>query len=145
VDNLNIQLCPTPQFYVGGHAGFRFAGDLASLAASLVSAFAMNSTAYPLTNGVPLSVNFPHGLAGVPIPRAVLLCTAIDGGFSPGEEIGVEFFFNPASVVCPFAIKSDAANIYADFNGGSPIRVVSGGSEVIVTSLTNFSLKIYWQ
>jgi hypothetical protein len=93
---------------------------------------------------VPLSVNFPHGLAGVPILRAVLLCTAIDGNFSPGEEIGVEFFFNPANAVPPIAIKADATNIYADFNGGSPIRVVSAGSMVIVTSLTNFSLKVYW-
>jgi hypothetical protein len=111
----------------------------------------MNSTSYPLTNGVGLNVNFPHGLASVPaFVRSVLICTTNDpaSGALVGQELDISCFYNINNPDLPFGFGADATKIYLIYAGDN-----AGDCEVKWTQITtypissfaNFSMKVYWQ
>jgi hypothetical protein len=121
--------------------------DSAGSSATIVSAIVMNSTAYALTNGMPLHVNFAHGLAAVPAyVRFVLLCTTNDltSGINAGQEV-VPNVTQAGEII--FSYGADTTKIYLNYNGaiGSAAIIEWTGNLSAITSFTNFSLKVYWQ
>jgi hypothetical protein len=122
--------------------------DMASSVSSLISATVMNSTQYALADFTPLSVNFAHGLAAPPAYiRIVLLCTSndVDSGIVAGQEVApvllFEFNYNQ------FEFGADATKIYLGFLGGNGGAATFpwAGASAYFTSISNFSLKVYWQ
>jgi hypothetical protein len=125
---------------------------------TIVSADVMNSTSYPITQGSSINATFSHGLSAAPAYlRAVLLCTTADtaSGLAIGDEVQINNFI-PASTpmtyqelpTCPFSAGANASVIYVNYNGyNSPtlVRVTWLGAYKTLTSLSHFSIKIYWQ
>jgi hypothetical protein len=150
VDSLNIQLCPTPIFYLK-RGEIRRITDAVGSAGSITKGFSMNSTSYALTEAFPLNVNFAHGLGAMPsYLRAVLLCTTNDAGSATvaGQEVDADTMIDQNNSFIPFSSKADATKIYLSSESapvGTNIYFAQGGVMSHMTSLSNFSLKVYWQ
>lgn len=160
MDSNNIQLCPTPIFYVTKDI-IAFFPERIGVGIAIVGGFFMNSTSYPLTDGTKLFVSFPHGISGVPtFIRTVLECTADDSsGIVSGQEVEIGCFgdFNFQTMV--FGQMADASKIYLVYDGtpGTPnpgppfvsINVPAFDNTLNaanpIGSFSNFSLKVYWQ
>jgi hypothetical protein len=146
----NLQLFPSPMFYNGGRE-FNHLSDRSNSAASLVSAFAMNSTTYALHESTPIHTNFLHG--GIIAPaflRAVFVCTGLDvnTGIQPPQEFNIEEVYDQMRQSCPASVLADGTRIFVNFGntaGGDCGMTVNGGVGTNLTSFENFSLKIYWQ
>lgn len=140
-------------FYGGAGHGFHLLSDRGNYAASLVSAFVMNSTAYALTDGTYLAVNFAHGLGHVPaFVRAVLICTINDTNshIVVGQEVAIESVIAPSISPGPqmvFSTAADVTKIYLSYTGiiGNETLITVLGDGLPVSSYNNFSLKVYWQ
>jgi hypothetical protein len=111
----------------------------------------MHSTQYALTEAVGINASFAHGLSAKPtFIRAVLLCTANDAASQSviGDELDVNCFYNTSDVSMMFLVKCDATNIHVwtsylvAMEFAVPLPPTAIGS---FTSMTNFSLKVYWQ
>jgi hypothetical protein len=107
------------------------------------------SATYPLTENAALNVNFAHGLGAKPsYLRAVLLCTTNDtaSGTLAGQEIEVYNTWDVNNNNPIFGINSDTSKIYLNSLAlsGANMSVVLNTSIQSCTSMTNFSLKVYW-
>ena len=108
------------------------------------------SAAYPIFNGVASAINFNHGLNRIPrYVRAVALATSDDNdgltNIVAGQEIGIEFFFDPAGASQVFTSGCDADKIYLSFGGESFAFVGWSGGHHSVQDFGNFSLKVYYK
>jgi len=111
----------------------------------------MNSNSYALTEGTILNTSFIHGLGHTPgYLRLVLLCTANDSnsGILAGQEIDAWAFFDNDQTAQPFSVGADSTKIYLEYNGdiGNPYIIIWwAGARKFMSSMSNFSLKVYWQ
>lgn len=151
MDGLNIQLCPTPLFYIAKDV-IVFFPERAGVGIAVVGGYSMNSTQIPLGNSAGLNVNFPHGQPIAPaFIRTVLLCTApdADSGSLVGDEIEIVSILDQNNTCVPFTVGADAVKIYAFSTGptGTTTQISGWRNGTLATfgNFNNFSLKVYWQ